>query len=582
MEETKDSLLLKKDDPKALFEALNDFMWSEHEADVKKLPSLLLELHRATKIDFCLKGAQAIDHGVSPFDVAHVLEGVLYEMDLDVKSVLTLIQKFNQGMRGDLAAFTQFQPFQNLVERQPDFARKLLNSLIDESEPYVTGYISNLYRDFAKGREKEIHAELSCMSSHESESVLMAVADVLGALDYNPKINRHLVRPTIKILERLESCGSDNVARTVVYAYRNLIPYSKSLTDKLVQLSKSESVEIQYAISDILFRLKSDEKNVSWFLETLMNLTKVSPNHKGIIDNLDLVLHRLIKKDGCFCLVEEFLTLWILKSGYIPKEAKFYDLFNSTLPDIIQDRSNFEGLLTRFLNHDNWQFHEIAAQILSYCQVRKIKNVKLSGAELKRLSHEDCLYICRKILGYVVSPDQLCSLGFSVLDKSPQDQEIKSLIYAVFRNHIGENYPGKTIEFLQAASVQTKSKHRKLLAETIVRDIEAVENERSGMPLLKEMTPAHIKLKRILHESQVKMSQAMEHAQEGSITSMISTKILLKHGTGSFHLLGDQYSEVFKLGSYSTFMELPRSEATNPVQAAMERVGFRMAKRVSE
>lgn len=582
MEETKHSLLSKKDDPKAFFDELHDFWWGEYQAKTKKLPALILSLDNEENINLCLMATLAVEEGFSPFNVTHIFENVLPEMNLNVHSVMGLIRSLNTSMQGDMAAYTQFAPFQGLVSKQPGFARELLNSLINEGEPYTTGYIANLYRDFAKGQEHEIHSELSGLIDHSSENVLMAVADALGDLDYGSSDNRELVGKSIELLEELENKGSDRVTRIVVHAYKKLAPYCNSLTDRLIELSIHQSPEIQYAISEVLFRLEPIEQEEEWASTLLLNLAIVPPDQRGIVDNLDWVLHRLAKKDGGFGLVEQFLTSWILRDEYIPKERKIGDLFNSTLPEIIQNREEFEGMLVRLFNHDSWKMHETAAEFLSYCYVHKVQGVKLSKHELKKMSHSDCLYVCRKILGYIVNPDQLCSLCFSILDKSPQDKKIKGLVYSVFKNHIGDNYSGKTIDFMKGVSAHTKSKNRKALADQIVRDLESAEEIRSSLPFLKEMNPARQKYQRIMYEKQVKMSQEMEHAQKDSIISQLATKIYLKHGTGSFHLTGDQYSEVSKLGSYSTYMELPRSEVMHPVEAAMERFGFRIAKRDSE
>ncbi|MCW8128508.1 hypothetical protein [Microbulbifer halophilus] len=582
MEEIRRSLLSKKDDPKAFFDELHEFWWGEYQAETKTLPALILSLNDEANINLCLMASLAVEEGFSPFNVTHIFENVLPEMSLNVHSVMGLIRSLNTSMQGDMAAYTQFAPFRGLVSKQPGFARDLLNSLIDEGEPYTTDYIANLYRDFAKGQEHEIQSELSGLIGHSSENVLMAVADALGGLDYGSNDNRELVVKSIELLEELENKGSDKVTRIVVHAYKSLAPYCNSLIERLIQLSTRKSPEIQYAISDILFRLEPAEQEEVWARKMLLNLTEVSPDHKGIVDHLDWVLHRLITKNGNFALVEQFLTLWILRDEYIPRKYKIGDLFNSTIPDIIQNREEFEGMLTRLLNHDDWKMHETAAEILSYCYVHKIQGIKLDRHELKKMSHSDCLYVCRKILGYVINPDQLCSLCFSILDKSPQDKKIKGLVYSVFKNHIGENYPGKVIDFMKDISTHTKSKHRKLLVGQLVRDIEADENVRNGLPPLKEMNPARQKYQRIMYEKQVKMSQEMEHAQKDSIISQLATKIYLKHGTGSFHLAGDQYSEVSKLGAYSTYMELPKSEVMHPVEAAMERFGFRIAKRGNE
>ena len=191
----------------------------------------------------------------------------------------------------------------------------------------------------------------------------------------------------------------------------------------------------------------------------------------------------------------------------------------------------------------------------------------------------DCLYICIKILGYVISPQYLCSLCFSVLEASPRDKEIQSLIYSIFTTHIGDSYPGRTIEFLKEASSKTKSKNQKYVADQAIQYIENYCSHRDSLPKLKELVASKQKAQKIFLEGNKKMSVAMEEAQKNSIISMISSRTTLKQGAGWFHFMHGQYSEISKLSSISTEMEMPHTEITHPVDAALERINFRLAKR---
>jgi hypothetical protein len=133
--------------------------------------------------------------------------------------------------------------------------------------------------------------------------------------------------------------------------------------------------------------------------------------------------------------------------------------------------------------------------------------------------------------------------------------------------------------FLKKVLSKTKSINKINLASQVIEDIEAYHAHRDALPQLKELAPARQKSLKIFRESAKKMGAAMEEAQKDSIVSMIASRIVMKQGTGSFHFMGGAYSEISKMGKFSEKIEIPHSEVTHPVDAALERVNFRLAKR---
>jgi len=574
-----EQLLAIKDKPKELFSGLYRILREEFQQENKTLSELIVKLNKEDNIDFCQLAVDAMNDNFRCFDVAPVLEDTLSEMDLNISSVLCLIERLFEGMQGDMMAYRQFKPFEGLVTKQPEFSKNLLSELLNKDKPYVVGYISRFYQTFSKGHEHETHKELCSLKDHESKYVLMAVADALGELDYKPSKNRKLIKQTLSVLDELEEKNFDEVNRLAIFAYMNLLKLSKEPKNRLIKFSKSDKIIIQGAISEVLFRSQEEHGNEKWFSEALLNLSRASCKNKGIMDNIDYVLSGLVKKYDNWNLAERFIVEWIVNSDYYSNNEKLSELFNSTFTTFINRRTNFEELLTRFFNHDNFILHNAAAEITSYCQLHKISGLKLNKQILKTLSYVDCLYICRKILGYVIYPEYLCSLCFSILDTFPKKKDIQSLTYTIFSSHIGENYPGRTLDFLKKVTSETKSINKRKIAAQIVEDIENYSACRDALPKLNELIPAKQKALRIFRESNKKISAAMEEAQKNSIVSMIASKSTLKQGTGWFHYMHGQYSEISKLGKYSTQAEIPHSEVTHPVDAAIERVGFRQAKR---
>jgi hypothetical protein len=579
MTETKTLLISKKNNPKEFFSELHRIRRDEYQQKEKVLSELIIKINKEDGVDFCQIAVDAINDGFRCFDVTPVLEESLADMNLNISSVLMLAESLFEGMQGDMAAFRQFKSFEDLVVKQPEFTRNLLEELLKQDKPYVVGYVSTLYQSLSKNNEREIHKELCTLKTHKSKYVLMAVADALGALNYKPSKNQSLVKKTFNVLEELEAKNLDEVKRIAVFAYMKLFDYSEQSKNKLIKLSESNQPLILGALSHVLLCTQEKSGNEQWFSDVLLNLTNTSCDDKGIIENIDFVLAGLIEKNDNWDLAEGFFISWLQNSNYNSKNDKLSDLFNSTIAAIVNRREKFEILLTKFFNHDSFKIHGAASELISYCQLHKVSQLNLDKKLLKSMSYEDCLYICRKVLGYVISSEYLCSLCFSILDKSPRNKKLKGLIYSVFRSHIGENYPGRTIEFLKKVSSQTKSINKKQVADQVVEDIENYFSERESLPKLNELIAPKQRSQKIFIESNKKMKAAMEEAQQNSIVSMIASRIVLKHGKGSFHFMDGKYSNISKLGLYSKNMEMPHAEITHPVDAALERMNFRLVER---
>ena len=104
--------------------------------------------------------------------------------------------------------------------------------------------------------------------------------------------------------------------------------------------------------------------------------------------------------------------------------------------------------------------------------------------------YEDILYISRKTLGYVIEPNLLCSLIFSILDKERIDNKLTGLVIEIFTVFIGENYPNVAIDFLKGIkpseiNVEIKNNASKI----IIRNIEKYQSKISSLPRLKELFP---------------------------------------------------------------------------------------------
>src|SRR3990172_5519426 len=535
----KTSLLEKKNKPKELFDQLFDMWRNEYKEDNKETPKLIIELNKSDGLDFCKLALDAINDGFNCWNALHVLADVIPHLELKMDSTLMLLEEFHKSMQNDLASGLQYAPVAKLIDTQPVFARKLLDELLKQDKPFIAGHISNLYQNLSKNNEHEIHTELTSLKAHPSVYVIQGIVNALGNLDYyNPPKNRNLVKQTVQILDELELRGSTDINFSLVYAYGRLLKFAKEPRKRLLELARKKDPNIDYAISGALIRQIDECGNDEWFAEVLMELATTSCEYKGTIGfHLDHVLHVLIRKKDNWELVENFFTTWLIKSDYAPSDEKLSDLFASTFSLFSSNQNKLERLITSFFNHDSYKLHGAVKEIIDYHNLHKGDPLKLDQSILSPLSFEDLFYIARKILGYVYFSNHQRSLTFSILDKSPRDKKIQELVSSIFVNHIGENYPDATLEFLKKEISKSKSKIKKKVAEDIIKRIENDRDARRSLLRLKELIPPDQQTYLVLLEDHKNMQKAMVPAREKSPILSLATKVPLTYGKGSFSFI---------------------------------------------
>ena len=574
-----EDLINKKQHPKELFLEIIKIWHQECQQEAKTLPGMLIKLNKVEGFDLCRMAAEAINNKVNSFDIVSTLDDALAHMNLNVESVLYFAETLYEVMKHDVMAHRQFTPFEDLVAKQPDFSRELLSKLLKEDKPYVVGYISFIYQEFAKNNLKDIHQELISLEDHNSIYVIMAAISTIGKLAYNRDSHTLLIEETFKFLENLESRNVEEFNRMLVFAYANFIESHAIAKHKIIYFSKISQALTNGAVAQILLRTSDKQNKEKWYVEAFLNLSDVSMEFEDIIQHIDLILYGLISKQSNWGLAQNFFVSWLTNSDVNFNNRNLADLFNLTFSTLKDHRENLEELLTKLFNHDHSNAHYAARSLLSYCKEHKTHNVGLNKYILKSCDYEDILYICRKIMAYTVNGEHICSLCFSIVEAFPTRKDIKGLIYNIFSKHIAYDHPGIVTDFLKQKLSMAKSKNIKEIANRIIDEIDEYYNQRKALSLLKELSPSRHKQRTIFRERNKIMNKAMEDARRKSIINMIASRVVLKQGKGWFSYRENQYTDVSRLGSFSMKMTIPHSEIIHPVDAALERFHFRQAKR---
>lgn len=569
-----------KDNSLRLFEQLHKIWRKEIRNKDKKLTNLIVELNRKHGLDFCEFAIQAMDGGFSCFDVHHLLEDAIPFLKLKVRSTYKYLKRLFDSMQGDLMSGHQYRPIANLTKEQPIFARELLDALINSGEPFIVGYMSTIFENLPDMRIEDIHSELLTLASHTKESVVQGAVIALGNMKFNAKANQDIIEKTFSIFDKLLAKNSESINQAITSSLGTLYYLGVEAQSRLLDLSKRNDPQINFQISRFLFIQYENMNNDEWFEEVLMTLSTTHCEFKGIIDNIDNILFGLLEAENNPGLVERFFTEWILNSDFQRSEDKLASLFGSTLSKLSENELFFDSLVTKFLNHDDYKANQAASELIRYSNLYRKRSINLDQSIIKSLDIDDILYICRKILGYIFDVKTLCSLIYSVLTGKPEDTNVKGLVHNIFLKHIGMDYPRTTLEFLkEKLSATNLSEEIESTVKGIVDALESHQKMFKSLPRLNELLVSKRYAYQISLEESKNMNKAMEEAQEGSITSLIATKIPLKYGRSWFSYRNGKYCSPGHLSSFSHSIEIPRSEIDNPVSASMQRAGFRLAKR---
>jgi len=568
------------DNPLGLFEQLQKIWRNEIGEKDKKTTELIVELNKKHGVDLCEFALQAMDGGFSCFDAHHILEDAIPFLELNITSTYKYLYRLFDCMQGDLMSGSQYRPIANLAKEQPKFARELLEDLIKSGEPFVVGYISTIFENLPDIGIEDLHSEILTLISHIEEPVVQGAVIVLGNLKYDIKSNKVIIEKTFIAFDGLLERNSESINQAITSSLGELYYLGFEAQSRLLALSKRNDPQICFQISRFLFIQYKNLTNDDWFKEVLMTLSSTHCQYKGIIDNLDHVLYGLLGTESNQSLVECFFTEWLLNSDYHRIEHKLDSLFGSTLSKLSEDAVLFDTLVTKYFNHDNYKVNQAASELIRYSNLYKKRSINLDQSIIKSLDLDDVLYICRKILGYLLDVKTLCSLIYSVLTAKPKDKNVKSLVRDIFLNQIGMDYPGTTLEFLkEKLSATDLTVELESTLKDIIDVLESHQKRITSLPRLNELfVPQRLSYQISLEKSK-NMNKAMEEAQEGSITSLIATKIPLKYGRSWFSYRNDKYCSPSNLSSVSHSIEIPRSEIDNPVSASMKRAGFRIAKR---
>ena len=166
-----------------------------------------------------------------------------------------------------------------------------------------------------------------------------------------------------------------------------------------------------------------------------------------------------------------------------------------------------------------------------------------------------------------------------MLAATPRKKHAQSLVFRLFINHVGRDFTFTTINFLKGKIKSSGSENVKRVLSEAVAVLEDKFNKKKDLQILNETIPPTALIRLASTEHSKMMNKSMKDSKPKNSLLNFVTQIPLKFGTGWFNLHEEQYGQTTKLQGHSISIEMPSSEVCHPVDAAIERYNFRLAKK---
>lgn len=571
--------------PRACFEQLDDVFSREIGKQHRVSGCALAELHNAERLDGFAWGRQAIEAGVGVFDVLHVMEGAV---PLFTTARAPAIYDFFAGhyerVKNDLAGGILYAKLPSWLAMLPDIARALKQ--IHEASPQETS--ASLYACALHGlilqRFDDGFARALDAACSPTPTVSGPALHMLGRVDYTSPPHIEALEQVIKMCTDIIRTPGHVQLGTATRTLGRLLPAAEMRIHPLLEeAAKTEHPEALYALSETLFQTQEMLRDREWFWLLYLRLSAAKAEHKGILDNIDMVLMGWIRHPERQERVLEFLNAWIANQPLnVIRDVELEKLFDATLHELKGQSALLNRAVTAWLLHDDGRYPLVAQKLVSRLRVEGVTSLELDAAIINDLTQDEIRFLLRRILGYIVGDDVQIRLVFSLVRVRDAKNRTFGFVTSVLQDQVGHDYPYQTIKFLEERqSAENEPEEIKTLCKEIRAELQSRLDALHALPDLKEFRPSSMKSRQFSKERHRQMNEAMEEASKDSIWRQITTHIPLKAGRRTFQTINGRYTDPMELKGMSHSVALPRSEISDPAGAARDRLLYRRAKKDS-
>lgn len=547
---------------------------------IRKNEKLLIEVTKSLvsnhRLDICDLAIKAIKLEGNSFNIADILNKTIPNLTLNINSLIVLFETLHDSMQNDLASSKQYSLVEILAEFQPKLTVNIFKKLLDVNKPFVVNYLARILITQSKVSTNSTYNKITPYLKNKSTNVKQATIIALGNLDYSlPKFKKRIA-DTIRLLKLESLQNNTDIDLAIISAYNNLIKYSDNVKEEFLQYSLYEIPSIKYQISFSL-SLQRNCSSEKWYLDCLSNLKKVDIAHKGIIRNLDVILSELFAFGNTTYAID-YIIDWIIINKYVKNDVDdITKLFPTLFQLIFQKEKLLGNMITRLLLFENLHAHLAISDITQKLKLQNITKVSLDVETLNTISHDEIIYVVRKILGFIFDREIISNLVLSICYIDDYTETTKELIFEVFLDYIGRDYLHSTIKFLE--ELNDSNERVKEIVSSLLPILNKRQHVINDLNVLNEFEPSILRKRSLAKERQKIIYSSLKDVEKHSIFMQLSTNIPLKYGTGWFSFYNGGFAPPSYMTQISHSVEVPLSSMTQTISDSLQRGMFRLASR---
>jgi hypothetical protein len=557
LEEAKVKLLTASETTGGLLTQIHDSYIQEIRTEDKVLTVALSELHNSGELDL-VETVGSVDkssRGHHFFTILNAFVSALPSLDASVENVLDCLVHLTQETGRDPAMGGIYGAFEGYCRMDANRPRASVRFILAQSElgayaPFLTSSILA----FDSGSVTEAIQTIESLLAIKNETVRSQAYFTLGRLTIDePQIDVIWGLLSSNARTECESGCCASILRSTLQFGEAFPSYWSQIEELLISFVKGSPPEVLYAISDIVAfqRVDLPESVLHLLVKQLAN---VSPEHKGIIDNIDHLLVKLVERRA-FPLAVELLES-ILAVGV---ELSQLDYFSSEL--FSKHRGLLNHIITKwFLSGESSLGHGV----LNLLQDARDKEIELK-AEMALLDDEvKQVFVGHKAVGWLFTrPIAAASFILSIYEMG-SPTTCKSLEQVLY-DPLLLSYPGELKQFFQSGI--NEGIHEDL-CERLLEKLQDYHSDIEKVSGLKELMAPSENVNAYWKESNKDMQVAYEKASKASILrKMVSTQSLL-YGNSSIYYVhegnGNRVRQEMQMHSFSHSTEMPRLNVLNP------------------
>ena len=240
---------------------------------------------------------------------------------------------------------------------------------------------------------------------------------MLGLVDYDNPLHSEALERVIDLCAGIIRTPAHLQIETATRTLGRLLPSVETRVAPLLEeAAKTEAPEALYALSEVLFPVQEALRYREWFWPLYLRLAAAKAEHKGILDNVDMVLMRWIRHPEWQDRALEFLNAWIARQPLeVIRDAVLEKLFDATLHHLKEQPALLNRAVTAWLFHDDMRYPLVAFQVISRLREPGAKSVGLDPAIVDTLQPNEIRFLVRRILGFIAGDDAEIGLIFSLV-----------------------------------------------------------------------------------------------------------------------------------------------------------------------